>query len=140
VLAGVALGAGVGRADAPDCRTTPYISAHCFSFGERGRCPPLRPDPCFLVTGRLAFVNGTPAARLSPKGSRHVLGVLGGDGDPASLRLLPANVDALSTPPQPGSRLDLEGRFEVCPLATAKPGWMRPVCIAGASDLTRAPH
>ena len=135
------LGAEAAHADdPPDCRSVPYVSASCFSFGDRARCPPLPPDPCYWVRGRLSFVNGTPAVRLSPKGTRRMLGVLGGDGDPGSPRLLPAEVDARSTPPQPGSRLDLEGRFEVCPLTPDKPGWMRPVCLAGASDLAPAPR
>lgn len=138
--AALALAGGGGRAGEPaDCRRIPYVSATCFSFGPRESCRPLPHDPCAWVSGRLVFENGTPPVRLRPAGSRRVLGVHGGDGDPASPSLLPANVDAASTPPQPGSRLDLVGRFRVCPLTTAHPGWMRPVCLAAAEDLRRAP-
>jgi hypothetical protein len=29
----------------------------------------------------------------------------------------------------------VEGDFRVCPLASEQAGWMRPVCIAGASHV-----
>ena len=116
-----------------DCRTKPYVRADCYF---NGRCAPLKAAPCFWVTGRLGFANGAPAVRLRPRGAHRLLGVVGGDGDAASPKLLPRNVDALSTPPTPGDRRDLWGRFRVCPLATEKPGWMRPVCIAQAEDLS----
>jgi hypothetical protein len=115
-----------------DCRTVPYVAATCFG----GHCRPLPPAACFWVTGRLAFANGTPAVRLWPRGTRRLLGVLGGDGDPASSNLLPPNVERLSRPPTAGDRSDLWGSFQVCPLATEKRGWMRPVCLAEARGLT----
>jgi hypothetical protein len=134
-----ALAAWPARAVEPaDCRKTDYVSATCFSFGPRNRCRSLRPAPCFWVEGRLGFGNGTPAARLWPRGTHRLLGVHGGDGDPQSPTLLPRPVDVLSTPPTAGTRRDLWGRFRVCPLASGRPGWMRPVCIAGATDLTVA--
>ena len=106
-----------------DCRTAPYTAA----------------APCFRVVGRLAFTNGGPAVRLRPRGSRRVLGVVGGEGDAASPRLLPGNVELLSRPPSPGARLDLLGSFEVCPLAPERRGRMRPVCLAAATDLAVSP-
>src|ERR1700726_1965744 len=86
-------------ASSPDCRSRPYVSATCRSFRAAGRCHPMRPAPCFWVTGRLTFGNGTPGVRLWPRETRRVLGVHGGDGDPESPGLLPKNVETLSRPP-----------------------------------------
>jgi hypothetical protein len=120
----------------PDCRKVPYTAAGCF-FGAK--CRPLRPAPCFWVVGRLTFGNGTPGVRFWPRGTHRLLGVLGGEGDAESPNLLPRNVELYSRPPSAGARLDLWGKFEVCPMATEKRGWMRPVCVAEAKNLVVSP-
>jgi hypothetical protein len=111
-----------GAADVAGCRHAPFYAA-----------------PCFSVRGRLDGYNGTPTFRLRPAGSHRLLGVLGGDGDPASPSVLPDNVRAAMTPPEPGSLNPVEGVFTVCPMAADKPGRMRPVCLESATALKPPP-
>ena len=99
--------------------------------------------PCFVVHGVLEPANGTPGLRIHKLGTRRLLGVLGGDGDPDSLATPPPDLKAVMTPDLPGDLNSVSGDFRVCPLATERPGWMQPVCIAGATHLTvfrRAPR
>ncbi|HEY1753387.1 MAG TPA: hypothetical protein VGG29_19170 [Caulobacteraceae bacterium] len=137
-LAALAGGDGAQAAGA-DCRRIPVLPAGCFA--ERGapgaRCraiPPAR-APCFMVRGRLAFYNGTPGLRLLPLGSRRIFGVLGGDGDAESATLVPKSVDRVARPSQPGAYLDVFGDFKVCPMASERARWMRPVCIVSARNV-----
>ncbi len=84
----------------------------------------------------MTFGNGTPGVRLSPSGSHRVLGVFGGaDADPESPQLLPRSVEARAASPTQAPFLDLTGDFDVCPLASDRAGWMRPVCITSAAHL-----
>jgi hypothetical protein len=134
--------AGQAEAQSGDCRKIAVYPARCFSMSKPDRrCPaiPAERAPCFAVHARLTFANGAPAARLLPAHSRRILGVVGGDGDAAAADLLPAAVEAVAKPPTPGSYRDVDGDFRVCPLATERAGWMRPVCIASASRLSLAP-
>ena len=108
-------------AAAPDCRP-----------------PPADGQPCFSVRGRLSVANGAPTFRLAPQGSKRVLGVVGGDGDPASPSVLTPPLRAAMTPPAPGELRAVVGVFRVCPLAPERAGRMRPVCIAGASQIAPA--
>ena len=125
---------------APDCRTSPVYPAGCFGGVGRGcHAIPAASEPCFSVHGQLSAWNGTPTFRLHPRGSKRLLGVLGGDGDAASPTVLPPNVRTAMTPPAPGDLRPVSGVFRVCPLASGRAGWMRPVCIASASDLVPAP-
>ena len=107
---------------APDCR--PAASAR---------------QPCFSVRGRLSVWNGAPTFRLQPVGSKRVLGVVGGDGDPASPSALTPALRAAMSPPAPGDLRPVTAVFRVCPLAPDRPGRMRPVCIADASRIAPAP-
>jgi len=91
------------------------------------------------VRGRLSAWNGAPTFRLHPDGSKRLLGVVGGDGDPASRSVLTANLRAAMTPPSPGDLQPVTARFRVCPLAPDRRGRMRPVCIADASEITASP-
>jgi hypothetical protein len=68
-----------------------------------------------------------------------VLGVVGGDGDPASPSALTPQLRAAMTPATPGELRPVVGVFRVCPLAPDRAGRMRPVCIADASQLAPAP-
>ena len=106
---------------APDCRLSPS------------------PGPCFSVRGRLSVWNGAPTFRLQPDGSKRVLGVVGGDGDPASASVLTPALRTAMTPPSPGELRPVTGSFRVCPLAPERAGHMRPVCIADASQIAPAP-
>ncbi len=106
----------------PDCRVSPAVR-----------------EPCFSVRGRLSAWNGAPTFRLSPRGSKRVLGVVGGDGDPASSTLLTPALRTAMTPSAPGDLLPVTATFRVCPLAPDRPGRMRPVCIADASRIAPAP-
>jgi hypothetical protein len=106
----------------PDCRVSPAAR-----------------EPCFRVRGRLSVWNGVPTFRLSPHGSKRMLGVVGGDGDPASPTALTPALRTAMTPPWPGELRAVAGAFRVCPLAPDRPGRMRPVCIAEASRMAPAP-
>jgi hypothetical protein len=107
---------------APDCRPT--------------RLPA---QPCFSLRGRLSAWNGAPTFRLHPDGSKRLLGVVGGDGDPASPSVLTPNLRAAMTPTSPGDLRPVTARFHVCPLAPDRPGRMRPVCIADATEIAPSP-
>lgn len=130
---------GTAAHAAPDCRTSPVHPAGCFG-GGRG-CHAIRraSQPCFSVRGRISAWNGSPVFRLQPQGTRRLLGVVGGDGDAASPTVLPPAVRTAMTPPAPGDLLSVTGVFRVCPLASERAGWMRPVCIASASQIALAP-
>ena len=118
----IALALAAAAQAAPDCRA-----------------PPAEREPCFSVRGRLSVWNGAPTFRLSPRGSKRVLGVVGGDGDPASPTVLTPALRAAMTPPSPGDLVPVTASFRVCPLAPDRPGRMRPVCIADASRIAPAP-
>ncbi|HEX7758004.1 MAG TPA: hypothetical protein VF459_00770 [Caulobacteraceae bacterium] len=121
---------------AADCRRVPVVAATCFSKRGPSACPAVSPPPpCRTVRGRLYGSNGTPGIRLIPSGSRRILGVVGGEGDPESPTLLPPAVAAAMQPPRPGDLTPIFGEFRVCPLALEKRGWMQPVCLAGGRGL-----
>lgn len=68
-----------------------------------------------------------------------MLGVVGGDGDPASPSVLTPGLRAAVTPASPGGLRPVVGVFRVCPLAPERSGRMRPVCIADAYEIAPAP-
>ena len=133
----LALGASPSHA-ASDCRTAPAYLAGCFGGGPGCRAIPYARLPCFTVRGRLSAANGNPTFRLRLQGTKRLLGVFGGDADAASPTVLPPNVRAAMTPPEPGELSPVTGTFRVCPFAPERAGWMRPVCIAGATGLAPA--
>lgn len=133
--------AGAAVAAGDDCRRIPVYSARCFSDrGPSSRCRtiPASQAACFVVHGRLSVANGAPSLRLVPRGSHRILGVFGGDGDAESPTVLPPGLRAAMLPTGPGSLRTVVGDFRVCPLATERTGWMRPVCIASATHVV--PH
>jgi len=121
-LLAIALALASAAHATPDCRPSASV---------RG--------PCFSVRGRLSAWNGAPTFRLHPSGSKRLLGVVGGDGDPASPTVLTPALRAAMTPPSPGELQPVTAVFRVCPLAPDRPGRMRPVCIADASQIAPAP-
>jgi hypothetical protein len=118
----IALALATAAQATPDCRVSPAAR-----------------EPCFSVRGRLSVWNGVPTFRLSLHGSKRALGVVGGDGDPASPTALTPALRTAMTPPSPGELRPVVGDFRVCPLAPDRPGRMRPVCIADASRIAPAP-
>jgi hypothetical protein len=129
-LAAAALSAATAaQAAPPDCRTSPVYPAGCFGGGHGCREISRAEQPCFSVRGRIVAANGDPTFRVQPQGTDRLLGVVGGDADAASPTVLPQNLRAAMTPPDPGQLRSVVGVFRVCPLAPDRAGWTRPVCI-----------
>lgn len=90
---------------------------------------------CFTLYGRLAVYNGTPAIRIWPFGTKKLLGVVDTDGDESTVAL-PDNIKkALANNP-----LEINGKYEMCPLDYERENRMRPVCLESASDLRIVPN
>jgi len=126
------------QAGGADCRRIPVYSAPCFSQPKpHAGCEPIpyAKAPCFTVHGILQGSNGVPAVRLWRSGTKRVLGIVGGDGDPAADGLIPEPLNTQMTPPTPGWLRSVEADFRVCPLAVEKAGWMQPVCLVGATHV-----
>ena len=91
---------------------------------------------CQWIEGRLTLGNGTPAFRIWPRGTRRLLGVTNARFDSEAADVIPANAARYLRE----NRTDrLWGRLLVCPLAPDRTGWMRPVRLAAARGLSRAP-
>jgi len=132
----LAMLAGQAQAGGVDCRRIAVYSAPCFSQAKpHAGCDPIpyANAPCFTAHGVLHGANGAPALRLWRSGTRRVLGIVGGDGDPAADDLIPQPLRSQMAPATPGWLRSVEGDFRVCPLAAQKAGWMQPVCIVSAS-------
>ena len=121
-LLAIVLAVATAAQASPDCRVSPVVR-----------------EPCFSVRGRLSAWNGAPTFRLHPSGSKRVLGVVGGDGDPASPSALTPALRAAMTPSSPGELRPVVADFRVCPLEPDRPGRMRPVCIADARHVAADP-
>jgi hypothetical protein len=92
-------------------------------------------EKCFTLYGRLAVYNGNPAIRIWPFGTKRMLGVVDTDGDDSTVAL-PDNIrKALADNP-----LEINGKYEMCPLDYERPAKMRPVCLESASDLRIVPN
>ncbi|HEY2709671.1 MAG TPA: hypothetical protein VGI95_16600 [Caulobacteraceae bacterium] len=134
--------AGQAEATVADCRKVPVYTPHCFQLTQpHAGCAaiPYASAPCFSVHGILRGGNGVPAVRLWRSGTKRILGIVGGDGDPAADDLIPAPLSGLTNNPDRGSMRSVEGDFRVCPLALERAGWMRPVCIASATHVVLSP-
>lgn len=134
----LALQATAAEARGDDCRRIAVYTAPCFSQVKPHagcRAIPYARAPCFVVHGILQGSNGVPALRLWRSGTKRVLGVVGGDGDPAAADLIPEPLNAQMTTTTPGWLRSVDADFRVCPLATEKAGWMQPVCIVGATHV-----
>ena len=129
------LGAVEAQAAGVDCRRIPVYSAPCFSQPKpHAGCAqiPYAKAPCFIVHGILQGSNGVPAVRLWRSGTKRVLGIVGGGGDPAE-DLIPEPLNTQMTTTTPGWLRSVDADFRVCPLAAEKAGWMQPVCLVGAT-------
>ena len=134
----LALTAGEGQAAGADCRRIPVYTAPCFSQPKpHVGCAPISyaKAPCFTVHGILQGSNGVPAVRLWRSGTKRVLGIVGGDGDPAAKDLIPEPLNSQMWTDTPGWLRSVSGDFQACPLAVERAGWMQPVCLAGASQV-----
>jgi hypothetical protein len=134
----IALQPAGAEARGGDCRRIPVYTAPCFSqIKPHAGCSPIpyAKAPCFEVRGILQGSNGVPAVRLWRSGTKRVLGVVGGDGDPAADGLIPEPLHAQMTTATPGWLRSVDADFRVCPLAAEKAGWMQPVCIVGATHV-----
>ena len=134
----LALVAGEARAAGADCRRIPVYSAPCFSQTKpHAGCAPTSyaKAPCFTVHGILQGSNGVPAVRLWRSGTRRVLGIVGGNGDPAAEGLIPEPLNSQMWTDTPGWLRSVSADFRVCPLAIERAGWMQPVCLVGASHV-----
>jgi len=99
-----------------------------------------RPDvlgKCFRIHGRLSVYNGTPSIRLSPQGSKRLLGII----DPKDTSNAPG---PSVLPEEIKSKLDWDknvfGDFLVCPLTRSHPGKMQTVCIESGQNLMVREH
>ena len=89
---------------------------------------------CRTVRGRFFVANGTPSARIWIVGTKRLLGVTDGQGEPEGQSAIPDNVKRLMGD-GPFYR-DIYGNYEVCPLEPEKTGRMQTVCIEQASHLS----
>src|SRR5215831_17601251 len=92
---------------------------------------------CFRVQGRLSVYNGTPSIRLSPSGSKRLLGII----DPKDTSNAPG---PSVLPEEIKGKLDWDknvfGDFLVCPLTRSQPGKMQTVCIESGKNLIVREH
>jgi len=92
---------------------------------------------CFGVHGRLSVYNGTPSIRLSPSGSKRLLGII----DPKDTSNAPG---PSVLPEEIKGKLDWDknvfGDFLVCPLTRSQPGKMQTVCIESGKNLIVREH
>jgi hypothetical protein len=109
-------------------------------FGREPQSCRNRPDvvgKCFRVHGRLSVYNGTPSIRLSPSGSKRLLGII----DPNDTSNAPG---PSVLPEEIKSKLDWDknvfGDFLVCPLTRSQTGKMQTVCIESGKNLVVREH
>ena len=79
--------------------------------------------PCFEVSGRLSYWNGTPSARIWRVGTPRMLGIHHDE--------LPEQLRSRMT----GFNDELWADFKVCPFTPLKAGHMQLVCIASWRNL-----
>lgn len=73
---------------------------------------------CFTVVGDILVYNGSPAIRILPKDTKHLLGVI-----PSENEIMPADLKAQVSLTQKVSAI-----MEVCPFSLPKPNTMQLVC------------
>ena len=95
-----------------------------------------KPYPCYWVTGRLAYSNGTPSLRIWPRNSHRLLGVLNRKSQADTDDALPATIKRL----EPSFDRRIWGNFRVCPLAPERAGWMRMVYMTATAKLKVVPY
>lgn len=100
-------------------------------------------NSCYWTHGRLSFYNGTPAFRLWPTGTHHLLGIYSGpsvgihhnDNEDNEHPEFPSNVRREYDPLK--NRIFAD--FEVCPLEPEHPGAMQAACIESAKNIVVDP-
>ena len=84
---------------------------------------------CYVVHGRLRTYNGNPTFRISPAGSKRILGVTG--PQPGGEPVMPKGITC-----DFAFDCDVLGDFEVCPFTKQKTGVTQRVCLAGVKNRT----
>jgi hypothetical protein len=110
------------------------VPAHAADPAPRCADSPRRVGACFTVHGRVTSCTAVPSVRIWIIGTKRILGVEDGNGNPAGDNLLPGELeDELSTP-APCSKAGF-GDFTVCPLTPNVPGIMQRVCVVSVSKI-----
>ncbi|MGA2086629.1 MAG: hypothetical protein ABSG60_14050 [Terracidiphilus sp.] len=102
------------------------------ALGQNRQCKgnPKVVGACYMVHGRATFGSGTPALRIWPVGTKHMLGVTAGPiADDADEPIAPKNLKF-----NPGVE-SIFGDFEVCPFTRERKGSMQMVCVESAKNL-----
>ena len=97
------------------------------SAGESGNYE--ETNTTFKLHGRLMIFNGTPSFRIWIIGTNRILGVPGGDTEPAEM---PGKLEKLFT----STGIEIYADFEVTPLRKYKRGYMQDVRIDSVENLT----
>ena len=114
-----ALFAGPAMAqETPACKTSPKVVGKCMTF-----------------YGRLSVYTGSPSIRIWPVGTKQLYGLRSTGSDPENLVLPEKLRDALATNP-----LEINGKWEVCPLEPERSNQLRAVCLESASELRVTPR
>ena len=112
------------------------LAALALAAAAPSNTPPQRAGECQWVVGRLTLGNGTPAYRIWPRGTRRLLGVTNTRFESEAADVIPANAARYL---RENWTDRVWGHFLVCPLAQERAGRMRPVRVAAARKLSRAP-
>jgi hypothetical protein len=107
--------------------------------GAACRKSPKLTGPCFIVHGRLSITNGSWNYRIWPVGTHRMLAIVDESDvfDDETGPPLPGNVRRVLN----GFETETFADFEVCPLTPDRPGVMRHVCLAKATNISvRIPH
>jgi hypothetical protein len=83
---------------------------------------------CFVVHGRFGAWNGAPTFRISPIGTKRVLGVTG--PKPGDQPILPDDLPC-------GFDCEVVADFEVCPFSKSIPEVMQRVCVQSANNIVK---
>ena len=113
LLAGAAM-----AQDTPACKTSPKVVGKCMTF-----------------YGNLAVYTGSPSIRIWPVGTKQLYGLRSTGSDPENVVLPEKLRDALATNP-----LEINGKWEVCPLEPERSNQLRAVCLESASELRVTPR
>jgi hypothetical protein len=103
-------------------RTVPAIER----IDARAGCAsnPALVGPCFTVTGRALYANGTPGFRILRSGTKRILGVL-----PFENEIAPSCLSKAVTPTS-----EVTGDFVVCPFSVEEEGHMQMVCVQSVGE------
>jgi hypothetical protein len=100
-------------AEAPACKSSPKVV-----------------DKCMTFYGRLNIYTGSPSIRIWPVGTKQLYGVRSTGSDPDHVVLPQKLRDILASNP-----VEVNGKWEVCPLEPERPNQLRSVCLESATEL-----